>query len=199
MLLFNFVFEDSPPLINNRIKIDEALIVRIGQDDKEAFRELYALTERTLYGYILSIVKNPEDTLDILHDTYIKIRASAHLYKPMGKPLAWIFTIARNLSMTRISRASRTSGELPMGMENSLTFSYVTDPEDKLVLESALSILEEDERMIIILHAVSGLRFSEIAQNLSKPISTVMSRYHRGLKKLRKHLKAKGGTHYEFN
>ena len=86
-----------------------------------------------------------------------------------------------------------------MGMENSLAFSYVTDPEDKLVLESALSILEEDERTIIILHAVSGLRFSEIAQNLSRPISTVMSRYHRGLKKLRKHLRSKGGTYYEFN
>ncbi|MGM9973392.1 MAG: RNA polymerase sigma factor [Clostridiaceae bacterium] len=189
MLLFTFVFEDSPPLINNRIKIDETLIKRIGQDDKNAFRDFYALTERTLYGYILSLVKNPEDTLDILHDTYIKIRASAHLYKPMGKPLAWIFTIARNLSMTKLSRDTRTSGELPMGMENSLTFSYVTDPEDRLVLESALSILEEDERTIIILHAVSGLRFSEIAQNLSKPISTVMSRYHRALKKLRNHIK----------
>ncbi len=199
MILFTFVFEDSPPPLYKRMHIDESLILRIGQDDKEAFRDFYSLTERTLYGYILSIVKNPEDTLDILHDTYIKIRSSAHLYKPLGKPLAWVFTIARNLSMTRLRREALISPELPVEMENSLSFSYVTDLEDRLVLQGVLKLLDEDERTIIILHAISGMKFTEIANNLSKPISTVMSRYHRALKKLKKHLKEQGGVDNEFN
>ena len=42
-----------------RTKIDENLITRIGRDDRDALEELYRLTERTLYSYVLAIVKNP--------------------------------------------------------------------------------------------------------------------------------------------
>lgn len=41
-------------------------------------------------------------------------------------------------------------------MEDSLQFSYVTDPTDRLVLESALRILGEEERQILLLHCVRG-------------------------------------------
>ena len=78
-------------------------------------------------------------------------------------------------------------------MENSLALSYVSDPTDRLVLESALAILSEEERQIILLHAVSGLKHREIADSIGLPLSTTLSKYHRGLKKLRKHLNDKGG------
>lgn len=37
-----------------------------------------------------------------MHDTYIRVRAAAHLYEPMGKPMAGVFTIARNLSLMKL-------------------------------------------------------------------------------------------------
>jgi RNA polymerase sigma-70 factor (ECF subfamily) len=74
-------------------------------------------------------------------------------------------------------------------LENSLQFSYVTDPEDKLVLETTLEILAEDERQIVLLHAVSGMKHKEIAKNLGIPLSTALSKYHRALKKLKENLK----------
>jgi RNA polymerase sigma-70 factor (ECF subfamily) len=57
-----------------------------------------------------------------------------------------------------------------------------------LVLQATFKILNEQEREIILLHAVSGLTHLEIAKNLGIPLSTALSKYHRGLKKLRKHL-----------
>ena len=77
-------------------------------------------------------------------------------------------------------------------MEDSLQFSYVTDPTDRLVLESALRILGEEERQILLLHCVAGMKHREIAQDLGMPLSTVLSRYNRSLKKLRTHLTAQG-------
>ena len=130
MLLFSQIAGMSSLRRHNKpkqLKIDESLFERIGQDDTEAFEMLYHQTERTMYAYILSVVKNHDDTLDILQDTYLKIRASAHLYKPMGKPLAWMFTIARNLAMTKFRRKQRFSDSEHLEMENSLSFSYVED------------------------------------------------------------------------
>lgn len=195
MLLFTFVVEGeekylpySPPVI------DEKLLFRIGQDDMEAFAELYEKTERTLYAYVLSILRSHEEALDIVHDTYLKIRAAAHLYEPHGKPMAWIFTIARNLSVSRQRTYKRRDDYQTEDLENDLSFSYVTDPEDKLVLISVLERLKEEERSIILLHAVSGMKHQEIARSMGLPISTVLSRYQRGLKKLRKYLNEGGAV-----
>lgn len=77
-------------------------------------------------------------------------------------------------------------------MENTLEFSYVSDPIDKLVLQSALKILAEDEAQIILLYAVNGLKHKEIAENLNMPQNTVISKYNRGLKKLRNFIEKEG-------
>lgn len=171
-----------------KLVIDEALFIRIAENDIPAFEELYQLTERSIYAFALSILRNNEDALDVVQDTYLKIRGAAHLYKPMGKPMAWIFTIARNLSMSKLRQRSHTEASIEEDLEDNLSFSYITDHEDRLVLQSALKILSEEERKIILLHAISGFTHIEIARDISMPLSTVLSKYHRGLKKLRKYL-----------
>jgi RNA polymerase sigma-70 factor (ECF subfamily) len=73
-------------------------------------------------------------------------------------------------------------------MENNISFSYMTNYDDKLVMQATFNILNDQERQIIMLHAVSGLAHHEIANSLGIPLSTELSKYHRGLKKLKKHL-----------
>lgn len=171
-----------------RFDLDESIFTRIAENDMDAFEEFFRLTERSVYAYALSILKNNEDALDVVQDTYLKIRGAAHLYKPMGKPMAWVFTIARNLAMSKLRTRIQTEDILGEEIENSLSFSYVADREDQLVLRAALKILSEEERKIILLHAISGFTHIEIARDIGLPLSTVLSKYHRGLKKLRKYL-----------
>ena len=195
MILFAAIFDNSTtePVKPNTEEIDEGLFQRIGEDDPEALKELYELTHRTLYAYILSMTKNHEDTLDLVQDTYLKIRSAAHLYEPMGKPLAWMFTIAKNLTINHFRRNRRFADTGDHNLENDPKFSYVTDPEDRMVLESTMRILTEEERQIIILHSVAGFKHREMAENLGMPLATVLSKYHRALNKLRKELKREGG------
>lgn len=175
---------------HKKININEQLFVKIADNDRDAFAELYHLTERTIYAFILSILKNHDDTLDVVQDTYLKIRASAHLYKPQGKPMAWLFTIARNMAISKI-RSQKQGDSIQLDdIENDLSFSYIADSSDRMVLQTALKILNQQEREIILLHAVSGFTHREIAENLDIPLSTVLSKYHRGLKKLKKHLES---------
>ena len=175
----------------NRLgKLDENLIVRIAKDDMLALEELYRLTDQTVYAFILSILKNPHDAQDVMRDTYVKIRTSAHLYKKQGKPLAWIFTIARNLCLMKLRTAGKTSDTSLDELEDSHYFASLDQnhAEDRMVLKAALEILSEEDRQIVILHAVSGLKHHEISKSLGIPLSTVLSKYNRSLKKLKKYL-----------
>lgn len=177
-----------------QMPIDEGLFARIGQDDRSAFEELYRVTERTIYTYALSLLKNPHDALDITQETYLKIRASAHLYVPQGKPLAWMFTITRNLSNSLLRRGGRDISAETLALDDSLAHSYIQDPADRLALTAALNTLDERERQIVLLHLVSGLKHREIAGELGIPLGTVLTCYHRGLRRLRQNL-SEGGIY----
>jgi RNA polymerase sigma-70 factor (ECF subfamily) len=138
------------------------------------------------------LAKNHDDTLDILQDTYLKIKSAAHLYKPMGKPLAWMFTIAKNLYLEKIRKEKRVVDLKDEYIENSINLSFVSDPEDRMVLETALEVISDEEREIVMMFAVGGMKHKEIARNLDLPLSTELSKYHRALKKLKVHLERRG-------
>jgi len=189
MILLSIVEQESSYTKNQvKTKIDEDLFIRIAENDMAAFEELFRITERSVYAFALSILRKHDDALDVVQDTYLKIRAASHLYKPMGKPMAWIFTIARKLSMSKLRSKKQIADAQIEDIENDPSFSYITENEDKLVLQAAFKVLNEQEREIILLHAISGLAHHEIAKNLGIPLSTALSKYHRGLKKLRKYL-----------
>lgn len=172
-------------------RLEERLLPLVGQGDSEAFEVLYRSTEKAVYALALSILKNPHDAEDIVQETYLKVLAAAHLYVPQGKPLAWLFTITKNLCRDLLRGQSRTEAA-PDGAEDDLRFSYVSDPTDRLVLEAALKALGEEERQVVLLHAASGLKHREIARDLGLPLSTVLSRYSRALKKLQRYLTEEG-------
>lgn len=155
-------------------------------DDKEAFLELYQSINQPLFAYILGLVADVNEAQDILQETYLKIRSAAHLYQAQGKPMAWIFTIARNLTRMHYRQSERIVGDPIEEINAEALFSSEMDQQDRIVMKNLLEKLDEDERTIILLHTVSGYKHREIAQNLEKPLSTVLSRYNRGIKKLRK-------------
>lgn len=170
---------------------DEKLLIQAGKGDKEAFRRLYEGTYRTVYSYILSIAKNTSDSEEILQDTYMRVWTGAPGYEPQGKPLAWIFTIARNRCyMVFRSRRHEADVGLTDLSEGELQ-DYCAELEnaaDREALNTALNILGEEDRNIVLLHAAAGMKHREIAESLSMPLSTVLSRYNRAVKKLQKYL-----------
>ena len=94
---------------------DEELLKQVGTVDEDAFRQLYHNTDRTVYSFILSILKNPQDAEEVMQETYLKIWTSAASYHSQGKPLAWIFTIARNLCYMRFRDQKR---QADMGLDD---------------------------------------------------------------------------------
>lgn len=188
MILFCVIPDEQNETVSLSATISEEWISSIAQGDMQALEKLYYASYQAVYAFLLSILKNQHDAEDILQDTFINIKNGAHLYKPSGKPLAWIFTIAKNLAYRKIQREAAheaTSFEL---LENSLDFSKVENCEDRLALQGAFSVLSDEERQIVLLHANTGMKHREISKLLKIPLSTVLSKYRRGLKKLKDYM-----------
>ena len=172
---------------NQRLHGDwlEAQVEQMAMGDQNALCALYEATKAATYGFALSIVKNRHDAEDILQETYIRIYAGSAAYQKNGKPMAWIFTIVRNLSLMKLRDKKRIS---PMEEEDWTMLpadeAEVT-PEDRLVLQAAMQALSDEERQIVMLHAVTGFKHREIAELLQIPLSTVLSKYHRAMKKMK--------------
>lgn len=154
-----------------------------------ALEKLYNCTKDVIYGYALSMLKNTHDAEDVLHDCYISIYHSAHSYSSKGRPMAWIITITRNLCLDKLRMRSRITDLPEENWEQYLESKGSISVDDKLLIEYCLKELSSEEREILLLHALSGLKHREIAEMTNRPIATVLSKYHRALKKLRVLLK----------
>lgn len=88
-------------LEGGRWMTQEEMIEAMGDGDMEAFHLFYQDTARPVYSFILSLTRNPEEAEDVMQDTYLTVWTKAGSYVPQGKPLAWVFTIARNLCYMR--------------------------------------------------------------------------------------------------
>ncbi len=163
----------------------ENIIAEISRGDSSAMARLYESTKDAVFGYALSILKNSHDAEDVLHDCFVSIYYASAEYRPLGKPMAWIFTIVRNLCLGKIRNQKRFSDLPEEDWKLYIESNKAINVENKVVLEICTGKLSQEEREILILHAVSGIKHREIAALLGLPVATVLSKYHRTLKKLR--------------
>lgn len=167
----------------------ENLLEQIKQRHTEALKTLYELTSSEIFAFSLSIVKNYHDAEDIMHNTFITIFKNASLYIKNTNPKAWIFTITKNIAYSKIRKDQKeyliTDEEIDEIHKHHPSFNT----EDKILLQTLLNHLTTEERNIVIMHAISGFKHKEISQILSIPLSTVLSKYNRSIKKLNALLK----------
>lgn len=162
----------------------EQCIWGISHNDADALEILYEQVSAAVYAYALAITKNTYDAKDVLHDCIVKVYESADTYTPRGKPMAWILTIAKNLCYSRFRYNNRFAEMTDEEIERHFANGTEMSADDKMVVSQCLSHLASDERNIVVLHAISGLKHKDIAKLTDLPLSTVISKYNRALKKM---------------
>lgn len=160
---------------------------QIATGNTKALEKLYRGVSPSVYAFALSLLKNSHDAEDVLHDSFLLIWRNAPAYRSEGKPMAWILTITRNQCFKKLRQQKRY-----ISMSDWETEVFLPDEtlsaEEKLLLQHCMNLLTEEERQIVILHAVAGLKHRQIAQFLEIPLSTALSKYHRAIKKMKNNL-----------
>lgn len=175
--------------------IDEGLFEKIANGDDTAFTELYYASYRQIYGFLVALTKNKEDAEDLLQNTYIRIRNGSHLYRKQGTPMTCMCAVAKNQFLDFVRKKSKGVSVDFDEVEKYVSEGLGTgvkqhkDVENEMVLEKAFEILNKQERTIVVLHMIDGLKHREISKITGIPLSTVLSKYNRSLKKLREFIK----------
>lgn len=169
------------------LKISDKLMKRISKYDSRAFEELYDQASGAVFGLAMSILANKDDAEDVVQNTFISIYEKIQSYQAKGKAMAWIFTITRNHAYMILREKTKHShvdlDELyDVGEENTTENDMYKENITTVLLEN----LNEEERQIVVMHAMSNMKHKDIAYVMGIPISTVLSKYRRSLQKLRK-------------
>ncbi|OPZ94966.1 MAG: ECF RNA polymerase sigma factor SigH [Firmicutes bacterium ADurb.Bin419] len=158
------------------------LIYRVSEGDIRALEKIFNEMKDSIFAFVLMRTNNRQLSEDILQETMLQIYNSAKSYKKFSNPKAWILTIARNNAVSAIRKTSREQ-ELNIQKDNNTTSLLI---DSKINAMEMLSVLSEDQREIVILHAISGLKHKEIAKLLDIPLGTVCWKYNESIKILRK-------------
>ena len=162
----------------------QQLLIRIADGEREALAELYRRTRPAVYGLALSYLKNAHDAQDLTQDIYVQVWDCAEQYRPTGSPMGWLLAVCRNLCLMRLRREERHTALSEEEWDAIPAQECGLNADERTLLQHALASLSDEERRIVLLHAVTGLKHREIAVLLELPLPTVLSKYHRALKKM---------------
>ena len=173
----------------NHVFIPKDLLPKIAQGNKDAFEQLYQLTYKPVFSFLLSLTMNQEDANDLLQETYLRVYGSAHMYQ-QGNPMAWIMKIGKNLFlMEKRKKKPEPVSDPEIKHEVRIGWDSVENAETRILLEQLFLVLTEEEREIVVMHVTGGFRHREITEILNMPIGTVLVKYNRAMKKLKKSAK----------
>ena len=176
---------------------DIQLIERTLGGETDAFNVLVRRWERQIYGLTLRMLGRDEEARDATQETFLSAYRNLSKFRGEAKFSSWIYRIALNICNTRLRSRSRTTISLDEQREVS-GFELAADTDDLGTgiqqeqitrhVRRALQGLPSEMRQVIIMKEYEGLKFSEIAEVLGIPISTVKTRMYTGLSELRKRL-----------
>lgn len=151
-----------------------------------------------LYAAALRMTRNPADAEDLVQEAYLRAYRGYEGFEEGTNLRAWLFRILTNSYINIYRKKQRRPDETEFGDTDDLYVYRGIDAgglgrsaEDQLLdavtdaeIVSALEALPDQYRLAVLLADVEGFAYKEIAEILDIPIGTVMSRLHRGRKRL---------------
>ena len=149
-----------------------------------------------LYNFARWLTHNREEAEDLVQETYAKALKGFSSFQLGTNFRAWMYRILRNTFLT--SRTGLRAGltvaleseddEPELGVESETPETILMKRSNSQLVQSAIDDLPVHYREVLLLCEVEEMSYQEIAETLSIPIGTVMSRLSRARRTLRDHL-----------
>lgn len=149
--------------------------------DAEQLAEWIDLYQDQLFRYAFFRIGSKEDAEDVVQDAFLKIAATtAHI----ANPRAYLFRTVGNGCVDVIRNKVKFS-PIEERMTTPSTSDEREEQEEFERINRLLSNLPEQQSEVIRLHIHANLKFTEIAEMLEQPVTTIKSRFTSGIEKLR--------------
>jgi len=169
--------------IQERNKINE-LFEEFKNGNKEVLEEIYNKYHKTIYGIAFSILKNKDDSEDIVQSVFIKIHTLDNSKLPKENVASWLYTLTKNEAL-QFLRKQKNNIDLDSIYDLTDNNNEIDKLINKETYNKLISKLNPKEKEIVSLKIISNLSFEEISQLLGEKIGTVKWRYYKSIYALR--------------
>jgi len=140
-----------------------------------------------LRRYARALTRDSTRADDLVQSCLMRALAKSHLWQPGTDLRAWLFTILHNQHVNDVRRALREGSTIPV--EDAAPVMTAPASQDASLqlrdLDRAMAQLAEEQRQVLLLVGLEGMRYDEVARVLQIPVGTVRSRLSRGREALR--------------
>src|SRR6202043_371581 len=141
-----------------------------------------------LRRYARALARDLAAADDLVQDCLARALGKLHLWQEGTDLRAWLFTILHNQYVNRVRRAVREG--IAVGLSESEPLLTRAPHQGKRLelrdLERAIAKLPEEQRAVVLLVGLEGMRYEDVAAVLNVPVGTVRSRLSRGRDELRR-------------
>lgn len=167
----------------NDIQLKE-LFIEIKNNNKIAFEKLYNQYNKLVYGIAFSILKNNQDSEDIVQNVFTKLYTMDKSKLPNNNEATWIYSVTKNETLNFLQKKhSDISLENVYEIED--TDNEINEIIDKDTYNRLISKLDDKEKEIISLKILANFSFDEIGTLLNKPTGTIKWKYYKSIHTLK--------------
>ena len=136
--------------------------------------------------YARALTRNTAKSDDLVQSSLMRALEKQHLWQPGSNLRAWLFTILHNQNVNEVRRLLRQGS---LGPVEEAGFVYVEPVADASLhlrdLQRAMNTLCHEQREVLLLAGLEGMRYEQVATILDIPVGTVRSRLSRARTTLR--------------
>lgn len=174
---------------------DIRLMLRVCDDDAEAFAELVELYHHRLVTVMHHLVGNNEEAEDLAQEVFLRVYRGRKKYHPKAKFSTWLYTIANNLALN-VMRSRQRKPTIPLNVRDSgplgprpaeqLVLDRADQPQQRMqkqelaaIVKQALDTLNERQRIAVVLNKFEDMNYAEIAEVMgltTKAVKSLLSR-----------------------
>jgi RNA polymerase sigma-70 factor, ECF subfamily len=166
---------------------DDELVRRAQTGARDAFAEIYRRYHAVVYRFARMMSGSPAIGEDVTQETFTVFLGDLQRYDPQYSRIStYLYGVARNLTRSCLRRNRRFVRLEVTGAREPILVSDSTAAlerwQERNLLRRIIADLPSRYREVVILYAIHGLSYAEVAAILGTPVGTVRSRLSRGRK-----------------
>ncbi len=171
------------------------LLTDLRADSYEAFYAIYNDLGPIIASKLLQIVKDPNVAEDLHQETFLKLWASRGQIPKESNLKAYIFTIAKNLSIDFFRKVAKDR-KLQQEIFQHLTITYehvdalIQSQENAEIFQKILNLLPPQRKQVFLLIKMEGKSYQEVADFYGVSLSTIKDHMAKAMKLVKAQLKA---------
>ena len=164
---------------------DQAAIKRCQTGEVNAFRHIVEQYQTEAMGHALAILRNREDAKDAVQEAFVRAFRALNRFDTGRRFYPWFYTILRNCCYKLAARRPPQRSQSDQRSEVFVEPRNEDGERESRLLDKALLRLSAEDRELLTLKHLDGLRYAELAERLRIPAGTVMSRLYHARRRLR--------------